>query len=171
MTKQGTSPLVEATTAFDAELATYTRLGELFLRSPLDTLKHIERANGLLEDLAKSEGRLQEIGQQLVAALAQARERQQALGTSVVERAPALKERNEQLRDLVAALAELASSVAELAQRGPADTTAADIDALSTRAKDLASSARSSGFAELADQAHALYQRLEAIAKKLHRSN
>jgi hypothetical protein len=170
MAKHEPSALVTSTTAFDAELATYTRLGDLFLRAPLDTLKHIERANSLLEDLAKSEGRLQEAGQQLVAALTQARQQQETLGKSVVERAPALKERNEQLRALVATLSELAASVADLTQRAPNDA-APELEALSARAKDLSTAARDAGFAELADQAHGLFQRLDAIGKKLQRPN
>ena len=67
-------------------------------------------------------------------------------------------------------LAQLASSVAELTTRAPTDA-GPEVEALSARAKDLSTAARTAGFAELADQAHALFQRLEAIAKKLHRPN
>ncbi|MBX3159692.1 MAG: hypothetical protein KF773_27225 [Deltaproteobacteria bacterium] len=174
MAKQESSALLAAATAFDGELAAYQRLGELFLRSPLDTVKHVERANAVLDDLAKSEGRLQEAGQQLVAALTAARAQQEALGQRVVEHAPALQERNRQLQALVAALGELAASAAALTrdtaahEHTPAEAGAA-ITELTRRAGELADGARTAGFAELASQAHALFQRLDAVARKLPR--
>jgi uncharacterized coiled-coil DUF342 family protein len=172
MAKTGTSALAAAAHAFDEALASYTRLGDLFLRSPLETLKHLERANATLTELADSEQRLQATGQQLIAAIASARDQQQALSQQILDRAPALQARNQRLGELMASLQELAAETSKLnediaaRQREPGDVATA-MFALCDRAEQLARSARESDFAELGEQAHALYQRLQAIAKKL----
>ena len=178
MAKTEPSPLTEAAEAFDAALAAYTRLGELFLKAPLDTLKHLERANTTLGELADGEQRLQETGQRLIAAVAAARDRQQKLSADIVARAPALQARNGKLGELMSALHEIAGEVGklndEIAQRQPGSVVpsgSGDVSsavlALSERAEVLAQDARAAEFPELADQAHALYQRLQAIGKKL----
>jgi uncharacterized phage infection (PIP) family protein YhgE len=173
MAKPEPSALVAAATSFDDELQTYTRLGELLLRAPLTTLKHVERANTTLEELAQSEQRLQEHAQLLIKAIAGAREVQEQLSKRVVDHAPALKARNARLHELLATLHELAAAVAALNQQVTTNGTAAHGDVpeavrgLSTRADALAADARASEFDELADQAHALGQRLRALATKL----
>ena len=178
MAKTEPSPLTDAAEAFDAALAAYARLGDLFLKAPLDTLKHLERANATLGELAESEQRLQDTGQRLIAAVAAARDRQQQLSHDIVARAPALQARNQKLGELMAALHEIAGEVGrlndEIAQRQPGSVVpsgSTDVSsavlALSERAEELAKDARSAEFPELADQAHALYQRLQAIGKKL----
>jgi predicted nucleic acid-binding Zn-ribbon protein len=176
MAKSDPSALTAAAEAFDEALTAYARLGELFLRAPMDTLKHLERANSTLNELADSEQRLQQTGQQMIAAIAAARDRQQALAQEIIERAPALQERNTRLGELMAALHEIAGEVGKLnddiASRPATPTTpttdvSAAVLALSERAETLAKRARELDFTELADQAHALYQRLQAIGKKL----
>ena len=42
------SALVEAAAKFASELESYSRLGDLFLKTPLTSVKHLERANQLL---------------------------------------------------------------------------------------------------------------------------
>jgi DNA repair exonuclease SbcCD ATPase subunit len=169
MAKPETS-LVTAASDLDTELATYTRLGELFLKSPVDTVKHLERAKATLDELAQSEQRLQQAAQRLVAAIVAARGVQEDLGKRVVEHAPQLKVRNERLNELVAEMHGIAEQVAEmnrdLTGRDPKQVGEAS-GALAARSEQLASAAREAGFVELAEQAHALQQRLRAIAKKL----
>jgi DNA repair exonuclease SbcCD ATPase subunit len=178
MAKSEPSELTEAADAFDTALAAYARLGELFLKAPLDTLKHLERANATLGELADSEQRLQETGQRLIAAVASARDRQQALSQDIIARAPALQARNQKLGELMTALQEIAGEVGKLnedmAQRQPGSVVpsgSGDVSsavlALSERAEHLAKDARAAEFPELGDQAHALFQRLQAIGKKL----
>ncbi|HEY6036486.1 MAG TPA: hypothetical protein VIV58_19545 [Kofleriaceae bacterium] len=178
MAKTEPSPLTEAAEAFDAALAAYARLGELFLKAPLDTLKHLERANATLGELAEGEQRLQDTGQRLIAAVAAARDRQQQLSADIVARAPALQARNGKLGELMAALHEIAGEVGklndEIAQRQPGSVVpsgtgdvSSAVLALSERAEVLAHDARAAEFPELADQAHALHQRLRTIGKKL----
>lgn len=174
MSKSDPTALMAAAAAFDAELATYTRLGDLFLRAPLNTLKQLERANEVLQDIAKSEGRLSECGQKLVQALSGARTRQEEMSRQVIEHAPALGARNAQLQELMAELQALAQDVAAMNQamlEAKANAIVPDVSAqileFSKRAEDLAAKSREANMSELGEQAHALYQRLQALAVKL----
>ena len=117
MTKQDTSGLVEAAAAFDAELATYTRLGKLFVSTPLGSVKHLERANATLSDIAACEERLQTAGQTLVAALAGSRQGQEQLAKLVVDHVPVVQARNKQLQDLMGELAAVAGEVSAVNEK------------------------------------------------------
>jgi hypothetical protein len=173
MSKPEPSELVAAADDFDRELAEYYRLGELFLRAPLDTQKHLERANATLQELARCEERLGAAGQRMVAAIATARQRQESLANRVVDHAPKLADRNTAARAMIARLADIATEVAAINQNvtGPELTDvpvlAERVLGLSERADALAGEARAADLGELAEQAHALHQRLLAIAKKL----
>jgi chromosome segregation ATPase len=178
--------LADAASGFDQELAAYARLGELFVNAPVASVKQLERANSTLADIAACEERLQTAGQRLIQALAAARARQEQLARDVVARVPVVQGRNRQLQELMAELAGVATQVGALNtsiadQRDNGDPTqpttadaARDISttllALSERASQLATAARDAEFEELAAQAHALYQRLQAIGKKLHKA-
>jgi len=184
--KQERSDLVDAASQFDAELAEYTRLGELFLKTPLTSLKHLQRANTALAEIAASEERLIAAGGKLVQALASTRDRQEQLAKLVVAHVPALQARNQTLQDLMGELNAVASAVAELNEkisnrsengdstRKPTAADARDVSesvlALSDRAEKLAVSAREAELEELATQAHALHQRLQIIGKKLEKA-
>jgi hypothetical protein len=178
------SPLVQAASAFDQELAVYARLGELFLKTPLDTLKHLERANQTLGELADCEQRLQDAGKALIEALTGARQKQEQLSQSVIDYAPTVQARNEKLRELMKSMGELAGDVsavnslvmgkngdqqAETEQADPGEVSA-KVLALSERADQLAANARDASFPELGEQAHALHQRLKAIGTKLQKA-
>ena len=98
MAKQDSSALATAAATFDAELATYARLGKLFLETPLSSVKQLERANHTLSEIAACEERLQAAGQALVVALSGARQRQEDLAKEVVAHVPNLQARNQRLR-------------------------------------------------------------------------
>jgi DNA repair exonuclease SbcCD ATPase subunit len=183
MPKPDGTPLTDAAAAFDAELAVYARLGELFLKTPLTTLKHLERANQTLGDIADCEQRLQDAGKRLIEALSSSRQRQEALSNEVVAYAPTLQARNARLKELMLAMGELASDVAKLnalvmsTNGEPGHPPAADpgevstaVLALSERAEQLANASREADFEELASQAHALHQRLKVIGAKLQKA-
>jgi hypothetical protein len=185
MAKPETSALGDAVAAFDSELAAYARLGKLFLETPLQSVKHLERANATLGDIAACEERLQAAGQRLVQALAAAREHQEQLAKQVVGHVPAVQARNQRLQELMTQLGTVAGEVSELntkiverrengdQTRPPTADEAHDVStsvfALSDRALHLATIAREAEFEELATQAHALHQRLQAIGKKLQK--
>lgn len=191
------SPLVQAAADFDEALASYSRLGELFVKTPLTSLKHLERANQILGEIADCEQRIAEVGKRLVEAISTARQRQEQLSHSVVAYAPTVQARNTTLRELMTAMGALAADVqsvnALVLQRngdqlaaggsagsadGGASTAGApdpgDVStkvlALSDRADQLAGECRDAEFSELADQAHALHQRLKAIGTKLQKA-
>lgn len=178
--------LTEAATAFENELAAYARLGELFIKTPLSSVKHLERSNATLADIAACEERLQSAGQTLVKALASARDRQEQLATQVVAHVPTLQARNTRLKELMGEMGAVATEVAGLndliaKQRSNGDVThaptaeeALDVSqtvfGLSSRAEALAKVANEAEFEELATQAHALHQKLLVIGKKLQKA-
>jgi len=169
------SELVAAAAAFDAELTAYARLGELFVRTPLDGVKHIERANGTLGEIAACEERLQAAGQRLIAALTDARGRQESLAADVVAHVPAVQARNQALQAHMTELGALATEVGALNQTiaghngtaAGARSLAEEVAALADKAAALAARARADALDEVAVQAHALHQKLDAVAKKL----
>jgi hypothetical protein len=173
------SSLLEAAQAFDDALANYARLGELFVKAPLTSAKHLERAGELLGEIAACEEKLAATGKYLVAALGEARARQERHAAEVVERMPALKARNDQLATLLRELAALGAETGAL-NPGNGDPAKANtevardlgekVGALAERAEQLATAARDAEFDELANQAHALHQRLLAASKKLHKA-
>ncbi|MBA3393100.1 MAG: hypothetical protein H0T89_10670 [Deltaproteobacteria bacterium] len=185
MAKQD-SPLSDAAAAFDTELAAYARLGKLFLETPMSSVKHLERANSTLAEIAGCEERLQAAGQALVKALSAARDQQEQLAGLVVAHVPALQARNQKLQELMTELGSVAGEVAGLNEvigqhQGNGDSThgptpadainvSAPVLALSERAEKLAAIAREAEFEELATQAHSLHQRLQTIGKKLQKA-
>lgn len=178
--------LAEAAAGFDEALANYSRLGELFLKTPLSSVKHLERANATLAEIAASEERLQVAGQRMVQALGAARSHQEQLAANVVAHVPKIQARNQQLGELMAELTAVAGEVGGLnaiiagrsengdATRQPTAADARDVSAtvlaLSERAARLGAAANEAEFEELGTQAHALHQRLQAVGKKLQKA-
>jgi hypothetical protein len=178
--------LAEAAAGFDEELAAYARLGDLFLKTPLSSVKHLERSNTTLAEIAACEARLQAAGQRMVQALAVARAHQEQLASDVVAHVAAVQARNQRLSELMSELTAVAGDVGGLnnliaghrdngdASKPPSPEAARDVSAtvfaLSDRAQRLAATAREAEFEELAAQAHALHQRLQAIGKKLQKA-
>nr|HEX4319056.1 hypothetical protein [Kofleriaceae bacterium] len=173
MPKSSTSPLAVAAASFDDALATYARLAELFLKTPLTSVKHLERANATLNDLAACEPVLQQAAQALLVALGDARGRQEGLAQDVVAHAPTLQKRNEELHALMQQMAQVATEVGEVNATIATGPDVAEVSGkvleLSKRAEQLAETARDTKFEEVATQAHALHQRLLAIGKTLQR--
>lgn len=178
--------LASAAAGFDEELAAYVRLGNLFLKTPLGSVAHLGRANKMLGEIAACEERLQAAGQRMVQALAAARAQQEQLAGDVVAHMAVVQTRNQQLSELMAELTAVAGEVGGLnnalagkrdngdATKPPTPGDARDVSttvfALSDRAERLAVTAREAEFEELSTQAHALYQRLQAIGKKLQKA-
>jgi hypothetical protein len=175
----------EAADAFAEELATYASLSEAFQRAPLESTKHLERANETLSQIAASEQRLAVCGQRLAEAVGAARERQEALARATLERVPHIRQRMDELRGLLGQFESLGGEAgainADAAQLGrearDKDDKQAQVDrarelaarmlALSQRAQDIAAAARAASFEELANRAHALHQQLLSAHHKL----
>jgi predicted nucleic acid-binding Zn-ribbon protein len=178
--------LADAAAGFDEALAAYSQLGELFLKTPLSSVKQLERANATLGEIAACEERLQTAGQRMVQALSAARAQQEQLAGAVVAHVPVVQARNQRLDELMNELTAVAGEVGGLnhmiaAHRDNGDATrpptledvrdvSTTVFALSDRAERLAITAREAEFEELATQAHALHQRLQAIGKQLQKA-
>jgi chromosome segregation ATPase len=176
------SPLLSAIEAFEAELHSYAQLSEAFQRAPLGSTKQLERANETLGQIAASEQRLGACGQRLAQAVSEARDQQERLARATLERVPAVKQRMEELRGLLARFetlgqeaAALNATAAGLARRpadaespaGTARQLTEQMHALSQKAQELAAAARAVDFEELANRAHALHQQLLSGYNKL----
>ena len=188
MSKPEHSSLLAAATAFDDQLAIYARLGQLFVKQPLGSVKHLERANEILGQIADCEQRLQDAGKELITALASARETQEQLAGEVIAHAPAVQARNQRLKELMTEMGQLTTDAATVSaqvvqkdgdgeggegaakERPDPGAVSEAILALSQRAEALAGSAREAEFDEVSTQAHSLHQRLRVIAQKLQRA-
>ncbi len=138
MSKQDISPLVEAAAAFDEGVATYNRVGELLPKTRLSRVKHLERANGALAELAGDEQKLQEAAPALVKALGAARDQHEALAKEVVTHVPAVQQRNTRFQELITELAAVAGEVGGLnviiqGKAGNGDATAEPLRAIGKR--------------------------------------
>lgn len=180
MVQPDPSPLAEAATEFDEALEIYRRLGEQLLVTPLASVKQLERANGVLSELAGGEERLQAAGQKLVAALGACRDHQEALAKRVIAHVPAIQARNEQLHELMGELTAIAGEVSAVntviqgnggTALSPANAPeiSAQVLQLSARAEVLATTARAAEYEELAVQAHGLHERLSLIGTRLQK--
>ncbi len=170
MAKRPDSPLATAAIAFDDELTEYARLAELLLRTPLGTTKQLERVNLTIEELAATEQRLSERGRGLVAAIGEARDRQQQLAEQILAHLPAVHARNQALREILGELQQLGSEVRELnASAGGAAVLELEerVTVLAGRAEAVAVRAREERFEDSATQAHALHQQMLAVVRKL----
>lgn len=183
--KEPTSPLAEAAQQFEQELARYAQLGETFVRAGLSTTKQLERANQAVEEIVAQEERLSAAGQRLIEAVTEARKRQETLAQQVIDRLPEVRARNASLRELLGEMAAIGGDTASLndkaseisqdgpdaARRNPAARELAErMNDLQERAAKLAERAREADFDELANQAHALHQRLLSAWKKLDKA-
>jgi hypothetical protein len=180
--RRSASALLEAAQAFDEELGSYTGLSEAFQRAPLASSKNLERVNELLSQIAASEQRLAACGQRLAEAVGGARALQESQAQLTLARIPEVKARMEHLRGLLAQFEELGKQAGALNQRavglgkgseqGAAPISgvrelAAEMQALSVRASELAGAAKQADFDELAGRAHALHQQLLSAHHKL----
>jgi hypothetical protein len=183
--KPKTSKLAEAAQSFEDELVKYAQLGDAFVKSSLATTKQLERANEAIDEIVACEERLQQAGQRLIEAVAAARQQQEGLAQAVIDRLPEIRERNAKLRELLGEMAAIGAATGglndqaaviskdgpEAARLNPASRELAiAMNDLQERAGKLAEDARQASFDELANQAHALHQRLLAAWKKLDKA-
>lgn len=170
-------PLVAAAEKLEAVLASYDKAAYALLRQKLDSRKNLAKAADLLTEVAQAEQALSaEVGA-LVGAIAQARDRQQALSQQAQERAKEVLARNEQLQPLIAAFHEIALAVGALGESALAADQSVDalgplleqVAALGERARAFAQDATERGFEDLAAEGHALREQLLALQKNAQR--
>lgn len=173
----GSRPLVEAAEKLDASLAQHGRATRELLRLDLDSRKNVEKAGELLSRIARADQELADDMQGFVAALTEARVQQQADAEQVQARALELVGRREALEGLngrMRLLAEAIRAVGELLEQlktsggGGAGVSEAlgKLGELGELARGVSEDARAAGFDDVAGEAHAMRQQLEAVVRR-----
>jgi chromosome segregation ATPase len=191
--KSDRSPLVAAAEGFDAELRRFAQLTDGARKGGLGSQKALERAAEGLKEVADCEEQLQAHARDLMAALASARDEQQAQAELLHARAKEIEQRTAVFADLMRRFQALGKDAAELNAMGQrlslmkkevgADSAAAvakdpelaaGLRELSERmarvgdsAQELATAAREAEFEDIARQGESLRQQLMAARNKV----
>jgi len=166
--------LVTAATALERTLERLQEIVERALHGSLDTRKQIERTAAALTALGPLE---QEIGvhaRALVVAIDRSRRMQEELTGRAHARALELQARSAELQLLMDSLGQLGQETHRVAgtfqgEASPESLAAAavELDALVTRARELAEQAASRGFEDVRRQIDSLRQQLSAARNRL----
>jgi chromosome segregation ATPase len=113
-TPPATSPLIEAARAFDEALGQFGAVAESVGRAALDSGEGLARAAGALQKVAACEEEMQQRAQALSAALAAARQEQEAHARELGERALEVQTRAETYAALLQRLDGLGHDAADL---------------------------------------------------------
>jgi DNA repair exonuclease SbcCD ATPase subunit len=183
-----TTALVAAAEAFDASLHRFGALAESAARVALDSQKGLERAGGLLKEIAACEEDLQTHAQALMTALGSARDVQQKQAEAVRARALQIQERTEDYGAVMRRFETLGRDAAALnaqaqalaARRKTPDEMVKDgellagLDELQERmsavvgsAETLADDARTADFEDLASKIDSLRQQIVSAQNKI----
>ncbi len=184
----GSSPLIAAAMAFDAELRRFARAAEAASKRELVSKRDLERAAEALKEAAEAEQELGPRAQALLQALTAARDEQQAQSESVRGRADEVQRRYQLyggLMERVRQIGEEAMKLTEMARdvtgkkrddqplHENADVVMALVEIerrLARAAEDsrqVTEDARGTNFEEVARDAHALQQTLTATKNKI----
>jgi len=185
-----TPPLVEAARAFDEALGQFGALAESVGRAALDSSEGLARAAGALNKVAACEEEMQQRAQALSAALAAARQAQEAHAREIGVRALEVQERSQTYAALLQRLegvghdaTELNAATQKLAAANKIDrqtppeaispvlSQLAELDTrmegVAAAAQALAGDARTARFGDLADKTDALRQQLLAARNRV----
>jgi hypothetical protein len=185
--KRPTSELLAAAEAFDDELARFGRLVEVARTGPLNSQKNLQRAARGFEEIGESEKRLGEAAQALVAALQNARQKQELQAQALQGRAQEIEARTGIAANLLQGYAavgqkagELNSLVLEIAAKNangssvPDETVIHSLAELRAKMGDVAESAaglvftaREADFEDIARQADSLRQQILSVGNKV----
>ena len=179
------SPFGITAVALDQDLQRFQQLTEAAKRVPLNSRKNIERAAKMSAEAAQAHIRLGEHMGTLVAALQEARARNEACVQDLTECKERITRRMGEvgaLVDRVNALGQVATEIsgavaklgAAAPEEGASPDTIAALAALGTRmdgiieeARTLSQSARDADLAELADEIESLRQQVHAARNKM----
>ena len=187
----GTAPrpvgkLAGAADHFEQELARYERLSGELARTTVQSEKSLGRKRRLLEDFSESEAELGARLKGLLAAMNEARERQQQCMEVAVKAATDLRERAEQFGELMAKVTELgerargasepagplmteADEKVSAEALGPLDHVSAQIHGVLVEADAIARSASEQNWPEVARDVNSLRQQLSSMHAKVTR--
>jgi hypothetical protein len=170
-------PLLEAADRLDRALAEHGKAARELERLGVGSRRELVRGAELVSQIAAHDRALADEMQAFVAALTRAREVQQADADRVQARALALVGRRGELEALDRRLGLLAEAirtvgalVATIKQGGEPALEVLEalgqIEQLADGARVVSEDARAAGFPDVADEAHALRQQLEAVGRK-----
>ncbi len=182
------SELISAAEALDAELRKFEELSESIQKTPFNSQKNVDRASRTLTEIAQAGEALQARLGSVVTAIANFREKQQALAEAVQKRAYELEERGKVLGGLLAEYRALGENARELnvhlqSLKGAKDNGGSEntsglfsqfqdleprVSQLVEAAQKLFEKAETQGFTDIAHQADALRQQLQAIRNRLN---
>jgi hypothetical protein len=173
MTKeQKQSALAEAALALDHELRRYEELSETAVRVKLTSEKNVERATEALGRAAESQDRIHADVQALVAAVAAARQKQEADAQMLIARAHEIAARRGQFAEMAGRmghLGKLAKEVQDLL-RGPApefDEVDRKMEAVARDAAEIERDAGEKQMEDLQRQADSLRAQVVSARNKL----
>jgi hypothetical protein len=173
MTKdQVSSMLSEAAIALASELRRFEELADQAARVNLNTEKNLQRATEALTRAAESQDRIQGHVQQLVAAVAAARQKQESDAAALLERAARISDRRKEFVDILqrmAGLGRLAAEIQDALRGGPGvgQDVPDRMQQIADAAADIVQIARDREMEEVARQADVLRQQVLAAKNKL----
>jgi chromosome segregation ATPase len=164
--------LADAALALDQELRRYEDLAEQAARVKLNTEKNLERATEALTRAAESQDRINGHVQKLVAAVASARQKQEADAAALMARAQQIAARRQEFAGLLQRMAGLGESARDLQQMlkgGPdrLDEIEARMQQVAEEAAGIAEAASQKEMEDLARQADVLRQQVLAARNKV----
>ena len=166
------SALAEAALALDHELRRYQELSESAVKMKLTTEKNVERATEALARAAESQDRIHANVQALVAAVAAARQTQEADAAQLIARAHEISARRGQFAELagrMANLGKMAREVQDLLKGGAPSFEEVDkkMELVAQGAADIEQAAREKEMEDLQRQAESLRAQVLSARNKL----
>lgn len=172
MTKSGKpSELAEAALALDQELRRFEELAEQAGRVKLNSEKNLERATDALARAAQSQDRIQAQVQKLVAAVAAARQKQEAEAAALMARAHQIAQRRSRFGEVLQRMGGLGQMAKEVQERlkgaGDLDEVLARMQQVADDAAEIGRAAQEGEMEDLARQADTLRQQVLTAKNKV----
>jgi len=167
-----TNALSEAALALDRELRRFDDLAAQASRMKLTTEKNVERATEALTRAAECQDRIHGHVQALVAAVGEARQKQEADAAALMGRAGEIAARRKEFADVLqrmAGLGRMAKEVQDALQAGPAgiDDVQARMGKIADEAAGIGRTAQEKEMEDVARQAEVLRQQILAARNKV----
>jgi len=173
MTKDDdTNALSEAALALDRELRRFEDLAGQASRMKLTTEKNVERATEALTRAAESQDRIHAHVQALVAAVGEARKKQETDAAALMSRAEQIAARRKEFADVLqrmAGLGKMAKEVHDALQAGPSgmDGVQERMQQIADEAAEIARTAQEKEMEDVARQAEVLRTQVLAARNKV----
>ena len=167
-----TNDLSEAALALDRELKRFEDLADQAARLKLNTEKNLERATEALTRAAESQDRIHGHVQRLVAAVGQARQKQETDAKALMARAEEIAGRRKEFAEVLqrmAGLGRMAREVQDALKAGPGaiDEIQARMQQIANEAGDIVRTAQEKDMEDVSRQADVLQKQVLAARNKV----